>query len=239
MSLARLLSAGKSLVGGMDNTIRYRMGNQGMLPRFGSGRNPFLTDVKREKSMRLIQPPEPGAETHKPVLSPSAATTPQREGESRAGSAPVTFGVAAAQRGKKRGKESISALDWSSALRSIWNGWLKRAKACLPRRSPRSSRSNITQIAKPLVQPELSLDKVRVVRNDLSDTDLEVVPVAAPTALKIETVTKPGRGDARRAGAQRRSSGRPDEVQTSGPVVRQAAVGSAKWADGKDTIEKP
>jgi hypothetical protein len=30
------------------------------------------------------------------------------------------------------------------------------------------------------VQGELSLDLVKVVRNDLSDTDLEIVPVKAP-----------------------------------------------------------
>jgi len=49
MSLARLLSAGKSLVGGMDNTIRYRMGNPGMLPKFGSGKNPFRSGAKRQE----------------------------------------------------------------------------------------------------------------------------------------------------------------------------------------------
>jgi hypothetical protein len=37
-------------------------------------------------------------------------------------------------------------------------------------------------LAKRLVQSELSLDRVRVVRNDLSDSDVEIVPVkpAAP-----------------------------------------------------------
>ena len=41
MRLVRLLSAGKSLVGGMDHPSRYRMGEPGMLPKFGSGKNPF------------------------------------------------------------------------------------------------------------------------------------------------------------------------------------------------------
>jgi len=239
MSLARLLSAGKSLVGGMDNTIRYRMGNPGMLPRFGSGRNPFLAGAKREGSMQLTQPPEPRVEPHKPVLSPSATTTrQQREGEGRADSAPVTPLVAAAQPTDKRKKKNISALNWSSTLLSIWQGWLESVKARLPPRSPKHARSDISQAAKSLVQPELSLDKVRVVRNDLSDTDLEVVPVTAPMALKIETVTKPGRGDARGAGEPRWTSGRPDEVQPSDPVVTQTAIGSAKWAGGKSATNK-
>jgi hypothetical protein len=40
----------------------------------------------------------------------------------------------------------------------------------------------IPQFTKPPVQGELSLDKIRVVRNDLSDADLEVVPARTPTA---------------------------------------------------------
>src|SRR6266568_103429 len=84
MSLARLLSAGKSLVGGMDNTIRYRMGNPGMLPKFGSGRNPFRDRAKRQGTMQLTQPPEPDSESSKPALSPPAATArKQGEGERR------------------------------------------------------------------------------------------------------------------------------------------------------------
>src|SRR6267154_3886947 len=41
MSLMRLLSAGKSWVGLKDPGSRYQMGEPGMLPKFGSGRNPF------------------------------------------------------------------------------------------------------------------------------------------------------------------------------------------------------
>src|SRR6266705_901400 len=194
----------------MDNTIRYRMGNPGMLPKFGSGKNPFRSGAKRREPMQLIQPPEPDAESPKPALSPPAAITRQpREGESMAGAVPVTPALAAAEPGGLREKQSSRAPNWGSALRAIWRGWLAAVKERLPRRTPKRTRSNISQLAKPLVQPELSLDKVKVLRNDLSDTDLEVVPVAAPKALKIETVTKHGRGTARQAGEPRRSSGRP------------------------------
>src|SRR5258708_11815392 len=41
MSLMKLLSAGKSWVGLKDEGSRYRLGNPGMLPKFGAGRNPF------------------------------------------------------------------------------------------------------------------------------------------------------------------------------------------------------
>ncbi len=238
MSLARLLSAGKSLVGGMDNTIRYRMGNPGMLPKFGSRRNPFRPGAKRQEPMQLIQPPEPGAESPKPALSPPAATARQQgERESRAGAVPITPALAAAESAGKREKHSSSAPNWCSALRSTWKGWLEAVKARLPHRTPKRARSDISHLAKLLVQPELSLDKVRVVRNDLSDTDLEVVPVAAPMALKIETVTKSDRGDSRQSGKPRRSSGRPDEVQSSDGAITLAAMSIGKGPIAKTAVE--
>jgi hypothetical protein len=40
------------------------------------------------------------------------------------------------------------------------------------------------QPAKPAVQPELSLDSVKVVHNDLSDADVEVVPIKSRPAAK-------------------------------------------------------
>jgi len=226
-------------VGGMDNTVRYRMVNPGMLPKFGSHRNPFRAGAKRQEPMQLIQPPEPDAESPKPALSAPAAIMRQpREGESMAGAVPVTPALAAAEPGGLREKQSSRAPNWGSALRATWRGWLEAVKARLPYRTPKRVRSDISHLAKPLVQPELSLDKVRVVRNDLSDTDLEVVPVAAPMALKIETVTKPGRGNARQAGEPRRTSGRPDEVQPSDGAVTLAAMVSGKGPIAKSAVDK-
>ncbi len=45
---------------------------------------------------------------------------------------------------------------------------------------PKATKPAIPEFAKPAVQAELSLDKIRVVRNDLSDADLEIVPVQPP-----------------------------------------------------------
>ena len=136
MSLARLLSAGKSLVGGMDNTIRYRMGNPGMLPKFGSGKNPFRSGAKRREPMQLIQPPEPDAESPKPALSPPAAITRQpREGESMAGAVPVTPALAAAEPGGLReAKQPRTQLGFSPPR------YLERL-ACGGQRAPSSPHS--------------------------------------------------------------------------------------------------
>jgi hypothetical protein len=45
----------------------------------------------------------------------------------------------------------------------------------MPSRRVKSPKAAIRALAKPLVQGELSLERVKVVRNDLSDSDLDVV----------------------------------------------------------------
>jgi len=59
----------------------------------------------------------------------------------------------------------------------------------LPRlaRKPGPVKSLIPRGAKTPVQPELSLDKVQVVRNDLSDADFDVVPTKTPMPLSSRT----------------------------------------------------
>src|SRR6185369_6468128 len=54
MSLVRLLSAGKSLVGVQEVQSRYRMNKQMRLPKFISPRNPFVSDVTKDAA--LTQP---------------------------------------------------------------------------------------------------------------------------------------------------------------------------------------
>ena len=46
----------------------------------------------------------------------------------------------------------------------------------------KAAKPAIPRFTKPPVQGELSLDKIKVVRNDLSDADLEVVPAKQPAA---------------------------------------------------------
>ena len=52
----------------------------------------------------------------------------------------------------------------------------------LGRARVKAAKPAIPRFTKPPVQGELSLDRIKVVRNDLSDADLEVVPAKVPTA---------------------------------------------------------
>jgi hypothetical protein len=141
MSLLRLLSAGKSLVGLKDSTPQYRMGDPRAMPKFGSAANPFRQ--KKEKDISAVSS-EP--KSSKPVAAPpSPAATPMP--------AKTIAAVASAKAG------------WRARLLSLW-----------PKRRPKQTR--VAPLSRPAIQGELSLDRVKVMRNDLSDADLEIVAVA-------------------------------------------------------------
>src|SRR5262249_235881 len=60
MSLVRLLTAGKSLIGIQEETSRYRMRAKNLLPKFGSDKNPFAAPAPAATSSpNLFPAPEP------------------------------------------------------------------------------------------------------------------------------------------------------------------------------------
>jgi hypothetical protein len=161
MSLVRLLAAGKSLVGMRDTASRYRMNKQGMLPKFVSPKNPFATPAESEPA-----PKKTGAAPQRaPGRTPSAAGP--------AGATP------------KSGPRCARSLSLAGVAR--WLGERLRKLNPLPQLSKPSPpvKPAPRQITKTVIQDELRLDNVKVIRNDLSDADLEVVPVAAGPAKQI------------------------------------------------------
>jgi hypothetical protein len=182
MSLLRLLTAGKSLVGLKKLEGRYRLPGARTLPKFGSKKNPFRATVVPEKA----EPAEPG-----PALAPEERSPEQRgKGDEnasvetpRVAEKPALARTAAADLpGAEPQKDCRVAPDQDktpgqpafrpSGIRAflLW-GRARRVK-------PLGARNG-----RPMVQGELSLDSVKVVRNDLSESDLEVVRtdgIAAP-----------------------------------------------------------
>jgi hypothetical protein len=167
MSLGRLLAAGKSLVGLSGGVGRYRVNKHARLPKFIAMKNPFA----------------PGA-----VSAESPATKPL-SGQPAAPK-PAVARADASEAGKEFFRTSLRA-------RAV--GWLGewRQKLNPVSRPPSLSgpvKSAMSHVAPTVRQGELSLDAVQVVRNDLSDTDFEVVrrtakpvsPVMAMTAEQLE-----------------------------------------------------
>jgi hypothetical protein len=87
-----------------------------------------------------------------------------------------------------------------SRAKALWlraaarmSGWTEKLSGRFARPNVKPTKPAVPQFSKPAVQGELSLDQVRVIRNDLSDADLEIVTArkkAAPAAVAGE----PARG---------------------------------------------
>lgn len=165
MRLVRFLTAGKSLVGLKDTEGRYQLPNGRALPRFGA-----VKDVGVSA----------GAETARQQI----------QAEPEATTASTDAGVCAVQRrvevdaglGKRPQSQSESAprlRSDRSESRSIfrklfgWLPWFRQVPAV----------GGIPAFSRIPVQTELSLENVKVIRNDLSESDLEFQSAGNQPAL--------------------------------------------------------
>lgn len=158
---------------------RYRMTSKSRLPNFGSDKNPFATTpkaepVKAELSRVTVAASAPAriATEQVSLFEPKAAeqipaetvnevkSVPVEASKIEVKAAPVVAAPAPVASRKtvmdlRKLVKNFNAVEYVSSWTSRW------------KKAPRPVRTH--------VQTELRLDKVRPVRNDLSDTDLEVV----------------------------------------------------------------
>lgn len=191
MSLLRLLRSGKSLVDFRDSGSRYRMREKNLLPKFGSPKNPFIARPEAANP------------------APASATLAAR----RAGLALTPAEVAAARLKETMRLPVIAS--GSEGKRVAPSGLAARAVQGIRRFAGRvgsifrRSRSGaLERVPLPAANPspaqgELSLDNIKVVRNDLSDTDLEVVPARSAVRKKPAAVV-PAKAEAGWAATQAR-----------------------------------
>ena len=172
MSLLRLLTTGKSLVGIRDSETRYRLTRQRFVPRFGPAENPFCATAKTGSAQ-----PDKGTAAGEP--SPL-----RREKPTNASCGLVPAVLVGSQRRQFAGMLRSRA----TALRQAWAG---RLAALFFRSRGKAAAVGVLRTTRLPVQGELLLDRIKVVRNDLSDADLEVIPasrasgrVAAASAVR-------------------------------------------------------
>jgi hypothetical protein len=195
MSLLQLLTTGRCLEGHKDSEPRYRLTSQRLLPKFGSDRNPFC-------AKEAATPPTlPGEATERnAVVTPepeAVATTRAFRRDPAVRSAVAAPGPAAA-RASAKGWGIISALRVrTTGFRKNWAGKLH---GLLSRPARKPMRMALPLATKPAVQGELSLDRIKVVRNDLSDADLEVVG-AKPSPLAAVNAPAPRSAERAESGA--------------------------------------
>jgi len=187
MSLGKLLTTGKSLVGLHDANARYQL-RTGALPKFESAKNPFASKTPAESEPQLpkLSPAEIAAANLKKTQS---LPVPAQPGAKPA-AAPVaqTASVASAPAALEPAKPSPAVDGWLKKLNPlVWFGNRKPAetKSAVPRFNK----------GKAPVQGELSLDNIKVMRNDLSDADVEIVtaqmPMKARAAKKQPAAANP------------------------------------------------
>ncbi len=165
MSLGKLLTTGKSLVGLHNSNGRYHL-RKGALPKFESSKNPFVTKAdaelpEQEPQLPKLAPAEEAAANlkktqHLPVL---AALIVARE-----------TAVAASRISPPAEPAQVAApIDsWLKKINPM--AWFGNNKPTEPKSAiPRFGRSHAP------IQGELSLDNIKVMRNDLSEADVEVV----------------------------------------------------------------
>ena len=162
-----------------STSSRYRMKAANLLPKFGSAKNPFAGPSKTESP---VAEPEPAPPSMKPAetLKPAKAETPSLfepkkpeaivQPKAKA-SHPVT--AAPAGSATRAAKPILDAPVPAIRPPRQRFAWIKKLnpKRLLPSVKPAKSKP----VSGP-VQPELLLERVKVVRNDLSDTDVEIVP---------------------------------------------------------------
>lgn len=156
MKLGKLLAAGKSIISGRKNPA-YRENKNVYLPKFGE-KNPFLP----------LDMPEP---TPPPDRAALVAAKTQKLAQLVPSKTVSARPVAATAEAKTGAKVETKAVD---------GGWKKFSPVSVWRKSDVKKGA---QGPVPM-QSELSLDAVKVVHNDLSDADVEVVPVKSRPASR-------------------------------------------------------
>lgn len=178
MSLGKLLTSGKSLVGLHNDESRYEMRPKNLLPKFGSNKNPFRTAKPESLQPQQSEKVQTIARTYTPAEVDAAKLKETKR-------LPVVTAIRAETPAEER-KPGIGAKLglWSAKIVTYANPMTWFGKKDAPRFSgPRFDKAP--------VQTELSLDRIKVVRNDLSDADLEVVPVKVVVQPKTEPVVQP------------------------------------------------
>jgi hypothetical protein len=182
MNRLRLLATTKSLVGLNESEPHYRVTRERLVPQFGPSRNPFrATDTSAPGRPESSNPIE-----HSSALSPAPGQlnqSPVRTQVSTEGIVAPKLATGLSVPTSKKGVRS-----WATAF---WAGWTQKLGVTFSRPARKPSRVALPSTPKLPVQGELSLDRIKVVRNDLSDADLEIVPLKSATARPGATPVLP------------------------------------------------
>ena len=172
MSLGKLLTTGKSLVGLSGSNGRYQL-RTGAMPKFESSKNPFAKAQAEPK----LSPAEIAAAAMKKTQS-----LPMLGEVREVPKVPLETCEEARAAAEAKAKEAVrpapAVNSWMKKLNPMV--WFQKGKPAASKPAgPRFSGG------KRPVQGELSLDSIKVMRNDLSEADVEVVPMRVRPAVRV------------------------------------------------------
>jgi hypothetical protein len=156
MNPLSLLTKGHTIRGLKERTGTYKLLDKSTLPDFSSPKRPAPTTPHPAPAPERPQPAllaEPGPDGPKPGVQTEA---------------PKAASVEQASRPAEGGNPAAPPI-WKSAIQGLARIWKRLA------------RRKAAPFGSPTVQTELALDKVTVIRNDLSEDDLEVVAAEKKT----------------------------------------------------------
>lgn len=175
MKLGTLLAAGKSIMKGQVE-VSYRASRQVYLPKFGPVRNPFKPETSQPATE--TSEPAPAAPRVLPratrVARETTVATPMPHLSSPTQTSPAPPAIAAKKKSHWAGLFNPASIFHGPTAK---NGDRPLDKTTTPQKSEAT-------------QPELSLDSVKVVHNDLSDVDVEIVPMKSRPGVAEEPAPK-------------------------------------------------
>ena len=207
MSLVRLLTSGKSLVGLGEPSTRYRMRSGYLLPKFGGDKNPF-SDPDAPKAVPAMTETGTAAPAKYQLTPAELAAARLKETKRLPAVAIAAMQAADAQMAEVRlamaSRFKEQALELADKAVRAPIGWTKRLLPKLAKLNPLAWRYRWKGKAKPAIPPfgkttiqgELSLDNIKVVRNDLNESDVEVVPARTVVNRKSAATESVETGDA-------------------------------------------
>jgi len=186
MSLLRLLAAGSSLKGLRDRPCPYKMTQQNLLPKFGQEKPGETTPVAAPESPSAAQIRPDQLKQGGRTTLPAWRVVRVLEQRECASPTPAVL-IMEQTEAQMNVAEEIAKKDCPLAAKvKRPGGGLFQRLGLNPFRPKPAGRKTAAP-----VQGELRLEAVRVIRNDLSETDLEIIPAAKKAE---ETVAPPAAG---------------------------------------------
>ncbi len=169
MSFAKLLAAGKSIISGR-RPPSYREDKHVYLPNFGAPKNPFAASAPAPNQDQTRPQSQVPPQIQAPPVGPAmaAAISSIERAHKLAVTREAIMVAAKTQKMPVLAEKSKPLAAWASKLNPV--AMFRPPPAPAP--------------ALPAVQAELSLDTIKVVHNDLSDADVEVVPIKSRPAVR-------------------------------------------------------